>query len=165
MTFKTRSEKTGNVVQVQVWKSSSFNYQVHIDGEFYCDASSLIESGDTEESEAAHQAEMVIRDLESDRLVQINGDWILLEEKETKEQLREEIRDKVLGAIERSRCEDVTVDILREPGIRGELLVQCDDHCDAGDGREEFWGLQEGEDEGEGSRMVWKVELLAKGVR
>ena len=165
MTFKRKSEKTGNGVHVQVWKGSIFNCQIHIDGEFYCDASSLIESGDTEESEAAHQAEMVIRDLESDRLVQINGEWILLEDGESEKERIAEIRDKVLEAIELSRCEDRTVELADEPGIRGELLVQCDVNCDAGDGREEFWGLQEGEDEGEGSQLDWKVELVGKGVR
>ncbi len=67
-------------IDVSCWASNALNFQIHIDGNLYTEGSSLVGSGDTEESEAMHQAEQTAADIESGRLAMIDGEWKLVEE-------------------------------------------------------------------------------------
>lgn len=82
MTTYTVNTKNGRQVDVSCWASNTLNFSISIDGEHYTDGSSMIGAGDSEESEAKHQAEATSAEIESGKLRRIDGEWRLIEEEE-----------------------------------------------------------------------------------
>lgn len=68
MTTHEITTSNGHKVTVSCWKSNALNFQIHIDGSHYSDGSSLIGAGDTEESEAEHQARQTATEIEEKTL-------------------------------------------------------------------------------------------------
>ena len=67
-------------IDVSCWASNTLNFTVSIDGQEYTSGSSWIGPGETEESEATHQAKQTASDIESGRLAMVDGAWTLADE-------------------------------------------------------------------------------------
>lgn len=88
MTTYTHTTKKGHQVEVSCWASNTLNFSVAIGGKHYTDGSSMIGAGDSEESEAKHQAESTAADIESGRLREIHFEWRLIEDHEIERGLK-----------------------------------------------------------------------------
>ncbi len=75
MTTHIITTTAGQRIDVSCWTGNGLNFQIHIDGEYYTDGTSMIVPGDTEETEAEHQARQTAKEIEEGRIRQLDGAW------------------------------------------------------------------------------------------
>lgn len=74
MTTYTLKTADGHYIDVSCWASKTLNFSISINGEHYADGSSIIGAGDSEETEAAHQARQTADEITSGQLRVYNED-------------------------------------------------------------------------------------------
>jgi len=83
MTNYTTTAK-GHKIDVNCWKGTDLNFQIHIDGELFDEGSSLSGVAETEASEANWQAKTTATDIKAGRIRRIDGKWRFIEDAEFK---------------------------------------------------------------------------------
>lgn len=74
----------GHRIDVSCWASNTLNFSIAIDGDHYTDGSSMISAGDSEETEATHQARQTAEAIAAGRLRRVYNEWRLIEDEEIK---------------------------------------------------------------------------------
>jgi hypothetical protein len=78
----TLTTTTGQRIEVSCWESNALNFQIHINGEYYTEGSSFIGAGDTEETEAQHQAQQTANEIEAGRIRRLDDQWRYIDDQE-----------------------------------------------------------------------------------